>query len=96
MTTLTKWALAVAVLVLAAIVALLPRDNGGSSPKAAATYSSVTLRRATPDSGSASSETVSSSGGMTGAGATGAGAGEASLEEAKFCSIDSPDCEACQ
>jgi thiol-disulfide isomerase/thioredoxin len=36
LTTLTKWALAVAVLVLAAIVALLPRDNGGSSPKAAA------------------------------------------------------------
>jgi thiol-disulfide isomerase/thioredoxin len=35
LTTLTKWALAVAVLVLAAIVALLPRDNGGSVPTAA-------------------------------------------------------------
>ncbi len=36
---------------------------------------------------------VSASGG---AGAMGAAAAEVALEEAKFCSIDNPDCEACQ
>ncbi|HEX7606669.1 MAG TPA: ribonucleoside-diphosphate reductase subunit alpha, partial [Usitatibacter sp.] len=39
---------------------------------------------------------VSSSGGMTGAGAAGEGAGNAAAEDAKFCSIDNPECEACQ
>ncbi len=39
---------------------------------------------------------VTSSGGMTGMGASGSGAGEDSSAEAKFCSIDNPDCEACQ
>jgi ribonucleoside-diphosphate reductase alpha chain len=46
---------------------------------------------------------VSASGGMTGMAASAmaatgkiAGAGEGAAEEAKFCSIDNPDCEACQ
>src|SRR4051794_30000993 len=44
---------------------------------------------------------VSSSGGMTAMGAAASGtiaggAGEGAAEEAKFCSIDNPDCEACQ
>jgi ribonucleoside-diphosphate reductase alpha chain len=41
---------------------------------------------------------VPSSGGMAAAAATTAvaGAGEGASEEAKFCSIDNPDCEACQ
>src|SRR4051812_23032777 len=40
---------------------------------------------------------VNSSGGMTALGAkSGQGAGEGSSEEAKFCSIDNPECEACQ
>ena len=37
---------------------------------------------------------VSVSGSMSGMGASGEGAG--STEEAKFCSIDNPECEACQ
>jgi len=40
---------------------------------------------------------VTASGGMTGLGAApGEGAGNGSSEEAKFCSIDNPECEACQ
>jgi ribonucleoside-diphosphate reductase alpha chain len=39
---------------------------------------------------------VPASGGMSAMGAAGAGAGEGASEEAKFCSIDNPECEACQ
>jgi len=39
---------------------------------------------------------VPASGGMAMAAMAAAGAGEGASEEAKFCSIDNPDCEACQ
>jgi ribonucleoside-diphosphate reductase alpha chain len=39
---------------------------------------------------------VPADGGMTAAGAMGASAAETPGEEAKFCSIDNPECEACQ
>ena len=39
---------------------------------------------------------VSASGGLGAMGATGEGAGEGASAEAKFCTIDNPECEACQ
>jgi ribonucleoside-diphosphate reductase alpha chain len=39
---------------------------------------------------------VSASGGVTAMGAKGDGSGDGLSEEAKFCSIDNPECEACQ
>jgi ribonucleoside-diphosphate reductase alpha chain len=39
---------------------------------------------------------VSSSGGMTAMGPKGEGSGDGAGEEAKFCSIDNAECEACQ
>jgi ribonucleoside-diphosphate reductase alpha chain len=58
------------------------------------TLAATSAEKSTGKGGELNAVTVS--GGASGMGATGEGAGDAALDEAKFCSIDNPDCEACQ